>query len=448
MRPFLRLVAAAFEGAGVPFRAADPAGAPAEAVHGVHGSTWLSLACPRGAAAGPAHPRTAAELSRCARQSAYSGLVAPLNRSLPNLVVRPRSLVTGLRWGRRGRAGASGLQAAGAEVVELRGSTEDWREREVDDPPVGWALSFDGLGDRWASRIQGRYHVGIRRAVVAAAGAVGSPALLHRSGVGPPEALKLLGKTLRLNASEVGQGLRDRVVVATHVSTRLPCSGEARSSDVPLLFAFFNFSGPNVPGATGPSEAELNMLDDCVDGFEMWSLRFILQRTLGSGQLHVRSPHPLVSAQAELSAGPEDLHRVVAMLRWFHERVQLNEDVAAQITALAPSLEDFQSDRMLGRFVRSGSAWYLHPSGSLSAGAVDSDLRVRGTGNVYVADASAMSRLPTGHPDASIRMLGDALAHRLLRGRRGPAAGAHEPKRGAASAAGSPFLDISAQKYS
>jgi len=418
MQPFLKMMVDAFEAAGVPWRPQSQSSAMLRSLHGVHGGTWLSLACPKGAM-GHRSKHEVMDLIPCARQSAYSGLVQPLNRSFPNLVVRPSSLAAQLLWptevvgGSAGKA-ASSQRATGVEVVELRGEAPGQAN-------PGEAMNFELLGENWAKRLSRRYVARARRGIILAAGAMGSPALLLRSGVGPPESLGELRVPPRLNLSSVGQGLRDRVAVVAMVVTNRECQLTfSRTDDVPALFAYFNFSSPNGPSGDdgaggGPVEAELNVVDGCMGGYESFSLRFIMQRTEKSGRLHVVSPHPLVATHAELHATREDLRRAGAMLRWFHSNILKHSAVEGEVVDVMPGAHILGDDVFLEAFIRDSAEWYLHPSGSLAYGAVDEHLRVQGTANVHVADASVLpGGLPSGHPDASIRMLGETLAQQLL----------------------------------
>ena len=80
---------------------------------------------------------------------------------------------------------------------------------------------------------------------------------------------ELLGRKPDVQLEAVGDGLRDRVAVNSLIITSAECSSsESRSTEVPVLFAFFNFSTENKPGImdTAPIEAELNVLDGCIDG--------------------------------------------------------------------------------------------------------------------------------------------------------------------------------------
>jgi len=393
---------------------------PLATLHGVHAATWLSVSCPRDAMhAGK--PHKVAVLSRCIRQSAYSGLVAPLNRSLPNLEVRPLAFVPRLRWD-TARGGLARIAAV--DVVEIKGPPPD----ALQLPPIGQALTFAGLGQGWERHLAGRYSVRARRATILAAGAIGTPALLQRSGVGTPQntanaEMSVSPSSPRFNASNVGKGLRDRVAVCMWVASHEPCRLDpAKTDEVPSLFAYFNFSTANgdtpqgAQAAGGPLEAELNVVDGCIGDQQALTLRFVLQRTEASGNLHVVSPHPLVAPHAELVATSADLRRLMQMLRWFFEHILQNPAMAPLVAGIEPNVEVLYDDNALMGFIRTNVAWYQHPSGTLAAnGLVDQDLRLQGTLGVSVADASVLPNgLPSGHPDVPIRMLGELVAQSLL----------------------------------
>eukprot|EP00927_Polykrikos_kofoidii_P069389 TRINITY_DN64847_c0_g1_i1.p1 TRINITY_DN64847_c0_g1~~TRINITY_DN64847_c0_g1_i1.p1 ORF type:complete len:739 (-),score=113.86 TRINITY_DN64847_c0_g1_i1:121-2337(-) len=435
---FLQVMVKAFADAGVPFRELPHDGS-VRTLHGVHSGTWLSIACSR---------KTVGEIGRdashvdhvgsCSRQTSYSGLVAPWNRSLSNLVVRPYSMATRLRFG--GATAADAQRVTGVEVSELRSHTDAEKlivastspsspgssATAASPPPgpssrrsssLGYALHFGQLAENWESMLRRSYDVAARHGYVLAAGAIGSPALLLRSGAGPSGTADHLHTAPKLNISSIGEGLRDRIAIPLGVITTEPCKLGYRSDDIPMLFAFFNFSETNdSPTDDGSVEAELNIAEDCSEeGYQAFSLRFILQRTEGVGRLHVPSPHPFVSPQAELHATHADLRRVQAMIRWFYIQVLRHVAVWPYVAYTAPSEQAVGDDRSMDAFVVGSAQWYLHPSGSLSRGAADRHLRLHSLPNVHVADASVLpGGLPSGHQEASIRMLGEVVAQRLL----------------------------------
>lgn len=417
---FLQRMADAFEANGVPFVPIRQNSEPSQTIHGVKGGSWLSLTCPQKLSDKegrvPEHL-----LLRCARQSSYAGLVAARNRSLPNLHVRPSSLTTRLLWSLGAAMDGSALEATGVEVVELR---EDALGAEK-TLRVGEALTFDRLNAAGVASFLGRrYAVSARRAIVLAAGAFGSPALLMRSGLGdqrgtatpPPPGAAPHSQVLRRS---LGRGLRDRLALPFMVEMHEPCKLPGRVTDAPFLFAFFNFSGEaaNIPGRLGPVEAELNVVEGCnSEGRQIFSLRFILQRIRSSGRVVVTSPHPLVSPQAQLRGSDADAASLAEMLRWFDARILRHPAVAPLLRGRQPAEDIVGRSWSIDAFVRQNAEWYLHPSGSLSAAdVIDSGLRLRGTTNVRIADASVLrAGAPSGHPDVTIRMIGEAVAQLLL----------------------------------
>ena len=207
--------------------------------------------------------------------------VLQYDRSLPNLAVRPSSVVERLRWREGGPPGR--LLAEGVEVVEFG-------DRAV----AGTKLSAETLEEGWEGLPRRRYLAKAREAVLLSSGAFGTPALLQRSGVGrrgdtPEEP--------RLERPMVGAGLRDRLAVGIHIMTSLRCEGDdnveqggGRHTDIPQLFSFFNFSeAGNRAGALGAVEAEANIVEFCRPEGKLWLgtfiLRVIMQRTHRPGRV-------------------------------------------------------------------------------------------------------------------------------------------------------------------
>eukprot|EP00929_Paragymnodinium_shiwhaense_P067916 TRINITY_DN34138_c1_g2_i1.p1 TRINITY_DN34138_c1_g2~~TRINITY_DN34138_c1_g2_i1.p1 ORF type:complete len:389 (+),score=83.07 TRINITY_DN34138_c1_g2_i1:843-2009(+) len=377
-----------------------------KSMHGVRSSLWLSVACPPEAMSTKGSHETQ-HIFHCTRESSYASLIKGVNHSMPNLHIRSRTFAHKLRWGPSQPSGDR--HAAGLELVELNG--------DALPSALGYSLSYNSMQRDWAAELKRRYAVKVRREVILSAGAVFTPALLLRSGMGSPEAMERLQQPTIINDTTVGEGLRDRIAISGYVITSEPCDGAAlRYDDVPDIIAFYNFSSAgNTPGAGGQVEAELNVLNGCAEDTRSYSLRFILQRTEGVGRLHVASQHPFVSPQAEMRTVDNDMSRCRNMLRWFFNNIIRNPGPIEHVTGIVPEEYVLYNDEHLNEFIRQNAQWYNHPSGSMSSSVEARSLKVKGLSNVHVADGSALaSGVPSGHPDIAIRMVGDTVARRLL----------------------------------
>ncbi|KAL6874468.1 alcohol oxidase [Trichoderma longibrachiatum] len=80
----------------------------------------------------------------------------------------------------------------------------------------------------------GDYHVRVRREVVLCAGALGTPPILMRSGIGPKDQLDQLGIPIVQESSAVGDNLMDHIAVA--IMSKLPARDTIHSLYNPLVF--------------------------------------------------------------------------------------------------------------------------------------------------------------------------------------------------------------------
>ena len=257
--------------------------------------------------------------------------------------------------------------------------------------------------------------------VVLAAGALGSPLLLQRSGIGDPDRLRALGIEVAVALRGVGRNLQDHWLVPVVFSTMKevprweglpPCHSHLfwRSRPefaVPDLQPI-HFASPLVaPWMTAP-EHGITLLAGLV-------------RPASRGRVHVsgadpESP-PLIDPRV-LSA-PEDLDALVAA-------VELCQGVGRQ-----PALRDGWGARELypaslsatperaRDYVRETVVTYHHQSGTCAMGrhedaVVGQDLRVHGTTGLMVADASIMPLVTTGNTNAPVAMIGERAADLLL----------------------------------
>lgn len=114
--------------------------------------------------------------TRSYARSAYIDSLPPRG----NLQVLPNSAVTRILFSNSTGANSSGLTASAIEYASSSTST--------------------------------RYTVGIGKEVILAGGAIGSPAILMYSGIGPKNVLQTAGVQVELDLPGVGQHLQDHIV--------------------------------------------------------------------------------------------------------------------------------------------------------------------------------------------------------------------------------------------
>lgn len=262
---------------------------------------------------------------------------------------------------------------------------------------------------------RGKLHEAFARYGVAlAAGALGTPKVLAVSGIGDPLELQRLGVPVRVANREVGQGLSDHLATYTWFMIR--------GADEELLQGenckhgekfniFFNTSGPPT-GGDGPVDAEIRFFTDC--NVTRKTIDFGVEAVLLSPESHGRVFVP--------SVRPEDPAIVDFPALWESDYDRLEALLMRFGEALGLGPKDLISDKgeTLSESVRAKSYLYQHfccsarvaPDGQ--PGVCDERLRVRGVGGLYVADASALPFLPSGHTSAAALLVAELATRTAL----------------------------------
>jgi choline dehydrogenase len=279
----------------------------------------------------------------------------------------------------------------GAERVTVRGNA-----------PVARVL-FDSDRARGVELVDGT--VVEAGGVVLAAGAVATPQILLRSGIGPADELRALGIAVRADLP-VGRGWSD------HPSVYLPFE----SADPP--------AHPHAPGSQAALDLDLGA-DPAGDGEVLLFVRpftpaaplnlmCALQAPDSRGTIALRSPDPREPPLVRYH-----------YLRTEHDRRRLRHVIrtAAELlragvgSRVAPGGDVLGNDRTLDGWIAANLTTSVHLSGSAAMGPVlDPELRVHGVTGLRVADTSALPAVPRRGTAATAVAIGERAA-RLISGR-------------------------------
>ncbi|MGE0384738.1 MAG: GMC family oxidoreductase [Gammaproteobacteria bacterium] len=283
------------------------------------------------------------------------------------------------------------------------------------------------------------------REVIVAAGALQSPGLLMRSGIGPGAQLSALGIAPVVDAPGVGRNLQDHcgvnisklTNVSTYNSEMTPLRG-LRALFAYLMFKDGPLSSAAVQGMawlrSAPDLAEpdihLNFLPYCID-FSITPPNFHKKPGVTLGTC-VSRPHSRGEIRLR-SADPADKpiidHRHVgderdlqALVRACHvmEAIYARPALAGAVVANNMPVRTPQDDREWEAYCRETAGMGFHPVGTCRMGSdaqsvVDPQLRVRGVEALRVVDASVMPRLVSANTNACAIMIGEK-AGDLVRG--------------------------------
>ncbi len=262
--------------------------------------------------------------------------------------------------------------------------------------------------------------------VVLAAGALHSPAILMRSGVGPQAHLAEIGVPVILDLAGVGENLIDHPSV---VLMAQPKDGVV-SPGQPLQQMGLRFTA-----AESPDENDMQMYMWSQDADLTPQLRFVvpdarylfmlcvtLQRPQSRGRITLKSPHPAEQPHIEINllSADEDARRMADGVRKAWEL--LTAPAIAELTdrILGPTEELVSDDAALDQFLRERVSHLVHPIGTCKMGpasdpiaVVDSDGRVHGLEGLRVVDASIMPNIPRGNTNLTAIMIGEKIADQM-----------------------------------
>ena len=261
------------------------------------------------------------------------------------------------------------------------------------------------------------------REVVLAAGAIQTPALLWRSGVGPGAELARLGIDVVCDAPGVGAGLMEHVGAFV---LAVPEPGACDPSEVQFQL------GVRAPRCEHADEGELffGMMShwDLAAQPELAARAgapLVFALTCGVQRPHARGRVSLASADAttpprvelNLLGHPEDRRRLRHALRTCRA-LAAEPALARRIRRLA-LVDDatFGDDAALDAYLGAGCLPWYHPCGTARMGpdrdpgaVVDPELRVRGVEGLRVADASVIPLIPRAPTNLTCIAIGERAA--------------------------------------
>ncbi|MFR0690542.1 GMC family oxidoreductase [Enterobacterales bacterium AE_CKDN230030158-1A_HGKHYDSX7] len=292
-----------------------------------------------------------------------------------------------------------------------------------------------------------RCEVRVRREVILCGGAFNSPQLLMLSGIGPAEALREQGITLRVDLPGVGANLQDRYEVG--LIYRLPrpwasFAGARFDVDDPP-YRRWQRNGRGVYGSNGAalavtrrsrvsqSDPDLFLMGMLVpfrgyyEGYARdvyaahdcltWCvLKGHTRNRAGRVGLRGNDPRqpPNIDFNYFAEGGEEDLDALV-------EAVQIARDMAAPLSGAREELPGAQvQGEALRQWLRD-NAWGHHACGTCAIGprdsgaVVDGHFRVHGVSGLRVVDASVFPRIPGFFIVSAVYQIAEKAADLILR---------------------------------
>ena len=261
--------------------------------------------------------------------------------------------------------------------------------------------------------------------VVVSAGALFSPQILQRSGIGPARLLSSARLKVHVDLPGVGLNLQDHLGAPVVIqSTTLSPGRKSRWISAALRYLFFGdgvmasncceagcfFSGQrNSPDLELLTLFQTNRHPHAVD------LASILMHPESKGTVTIdpRNPSgpPLIDPQYLTAPGDADLIlKGVERIRSIVNRPALRQ-FGLTTEILPGSME-------LGEFLRLHASTYHHPVGTCRMGSddlavVDPGLKVRGVNNLWVVDNSIIPAIPAAHTASTAIVIAEKAADLL-----------------------------------
>lgn len=281
------------------------------------------------------------------------------------------------------------------------------------------------------------------REVVLSAGALNTPQILLRSGVGPADHLGELGIDVVLDSPHVGEHLQDHLVAlltaATPTATSLFAAAKPAelvrflvrrtgmlTSNVGEVAAFVrsdeSLEAPDYELIFAPVLFEGEGLVDAEEHGVSVGVVLLRPESRGRVRLTSRDPHaaPIIDPNYFSDPNGHDMAVMVTGVR--RARSILRRPAFAQHLGRErlPGAE-LQTDEEIASGIRRIAHTLYHPVGTArigggGQGVVDSELRVQGLEALRVVDASVLPSLPRGHTHGTVQAVAERAVD-LIRGR-------------------------------
>ncbi|HEX6521301.1 MAG TPA: GMC family oxidoreductase N-terminal domain-containing protein [Streptosporangiaceae bacterium] len=276
-----------------------------------------------------------------------------------------------------------------------------------------------------ASVAGGAYQTIRARRVILAAGAIGSPAILLRSGIGPAEHLRALGIPVHGDLPGVGAGLTDQPRIGVFLTPKPGNENYGKSTGQIVLRTTSSRFNDMYYAMVNRFDLTHHFPELRVNGAQaVFGVMVVLRRQYSRGRVTLTSPDPDTAPAVELGylsderdyqllasgvKGCWELTRSAKILGRGEQVVVLDERVIADEEALRGYIESAVDTA----YNPVGTA-RMGPADDQGA-VVDQRCSVHGAENLYVVDASVMPSMVCANTNLTVVMIAERVAA-MLRG--------------------------------
>jgi choline dehydrogenase len=256
------------------------------------------------------------------------------------------------------------------------------------------------------------------RLIVISAGALQSPAILMRSGVGPRDELERHGIELAREVPGVGSNLCDHPALAVVATVKDPSIVDG---DDPIVQSILRYTAP---GSNQRNDLQIEQFSFSPrEGtLRHVAIAAVLEQAYGTGRVRLASAdaHDGPVTEQQFCEDERDMQRLVAC---FRDTLQFTstEPLASLIEDVTfPDPERRLDDDAIRELVRKLAASGFHPCGTAKMGpatdpgaVVDERGRAHALTGLVVADASIMPTVPRANTNLTSIMIGEQIGEWL-----------------------------------
>jgi choline dehydrogenase-like flavoprotein len=270
--------------------------------------------------------------------------------------------------------------------------------------------------------MDGRRAIGIRTAdgeeigagdVIVSAGAIHSPTILLRSGIGISDGMR------------VGQNLKEHAMTPGFEIALRPDS-RMRTADALMTSSMVRYTSGLADA--GPNDMQLIWFDGIGptdDALAGGRLLGAVMRVFSSGSVRLQSDDPAVDPEVHFNMLSDDrdrvrlrdaVRRIADILR--HPEVA---EVSQRVMALSTPLDELEDDADIDEWLDAGVTDYVHAVGTCRMGTpgdpaavVDTSCAVIGYEHLRVCDASVMPDLPKANTHLTTVAIAERVAQRIV----------------------------------
>jgi choline dehydrogenase len=250
--------------------------------------------------------------------------------------------------------------------------------------------------------------------VVLTAGVYHSPQIMQLSGIGPVAELEALGIPVVQALEGVGGNYQDHAAVNMVFEGFADFNPDWVVSGFRLLFK----SDPSLPNANFHMYMRAPMVVEGLAPLMPVATTLIEQRSRGRVSLVSTNPRDLPVIDDGMLQHPDDVKAMVTAMEFMADFIQNDSMKDYYGPLVQPGPEDDWAE-----YAQSTYDSYHHGVGTCMMGpasdpmaVVDSDLKVHGLDNLYVADASIMPTVTHANTNVTVIMVAERMAD-ILRGR-------------------------------